>query len=135
MAKVNAPLVVAVAAVPTAKDAPKNPSAWAVAPSPMAKATLNSVLVQSALLPIPKNDAQVAFAVGADANPALPNTPPATAPATRALVILERDCSILSATILLLQCPESAILWTYILSQHSTYEVGIWTIPQGTGVI
>ena len=65
--------VVAEEFVPTTKAAPNTPSAWAAAPSPIATATLNNVLVQSALLPIPKKDAQVAFAVGADPNPALAN--------------------------------------------------------------
>ena len=60
-------------------------------------ATLNSVLVHSALLPIPKNDAQVAFAVGADPNPALANNPLAMAPATRAPVILRGEFTLLSA--------------------------------------
>jgi len=60
--------VVAVELLPTTIAAPNNPSAWATAPSPIATATLNSVLLQSALLPIPKNDAQVAFAVGANPN-------------------------------------------------------------------
>jgi hypothetical protein len=41
----------------------------------MATATLNNVLVQSALLPMPKNDAHVAFAAGADPNPAFANNP------------------------------------------------------------
>ena len=82
---------------PTTKAAPNNPSAWASAPSPIAMATLNNVLVQSALLPIPKNDAQVAFAVGADPNPALANNPLATAPATRAPAILRGEFTMLSA--------------------------------------
>ena len=55
----------AVEFVPTTKAAPRNPSAWASAPSPMAREPLNNVLVQSGPLPIPKIDAQVAFAAGA----------------------------------------------------------------------
>ena len=58
---------------PTTNAAPNSPSACATAPSPMATATLNNVLVQSGLLPIPKTDAQVAFAVGAEPKPAPAN--------------------------------------------------------------
>ena len=73
--KTDPEAVVAEEFIPTTTAAPSSPSAWATAPSPMATATLNNVLVQSALLPIPKNDAHVAFAVGADPNPALANNP------------------------------------------------------------
>jgi hypothetical protein len=65
----------------------------------MATATLNNVLEQSALLPIPKNDAHVAFAVGADPNSALANKPLAKAPATRAPVILRDELTMLGAFI------------------------------------
>ena len=95
--KIDPELVVAVEFVPTTKAAPSNPSAWACAPSPMAREPLNNVLVHSALLPIPKIDAQVAFAVGANPNPALANNPLATAPATRAPAILRGEFTMLSA--------------------------------------
>ena len=65
--------------------------AVATAPSPMAMEALNNVLVQSALMPIPKIDAQVAFAVGANPNPALANNPLVTAQATRAPAILRGE--------------------------------------------
>ena len=82
--KIDPELVVAVE-LPTTKAAPNNPSAWASAPSPMAREPLNNVLVQSGLLPIPKIDAQVAFAVGANPNPVAP-TPKATANAPTRLM-------------------------------------------------
>ena len=53
----------------------------------------------SGLLPIPKIDAQVAFAVGANPNPALANNPLVTAPATRAPAILRGEFTMLSAII------------------------------------
>ena len=92
-------LVVAAAPVPTAKDAPKNPSAWADAPLPIAKATPNSELLHSAAPPIPKNDAQVAFAVGANPNPALATNALVTAPATRPPAILRGEFTMLRAII------------------------------------
>jgi hypothetical protein len=93
------PELVAAVELPTTKAAPNNPSAWACAPSPIAREPLNNVLVQSGLLPIPKTDAQVAFAVGANPNPALANNPLVTAPATRAPAILRGEFTLLSATI------------------------------------
>jgi hypothetical protein len=63
----------------------------------MAMAALNNVLVHSALLPIPKNDAHVAFAAGADPNPALAKSPPANAPATSAPDIFRFVFTILGA--------------------------------------
>jgi hypothetical protein len=61
------------------------------------------VLVQSALLPIPKDDAHVAFAVGADPKPTLANNQLATAPATSMPGILRDGLTMLGASILLLQ--------------------------------
>ena len=97
--KIDPELVVALEFVPTTKAAPNNPSAWACAPSPMAREPLNNVLVQSGLPPRPKIDAQVAFAVGANPNPALANNPLAAAPATRAPAILRGEFTMLSAII------------------------------------
>src|SRR6478672_3086170 len=93
-------LVVALeVALPSTKARLNGPAAWAVAPSPIAKEALNNVLVHAAPPPMPKIDAQVAFAVGADPNPALTNNPLATAPATRAPVILRCEFTMLTAII------------------------------------
>lgn len=43
---------------------------------------MTRVLLHCAVLPIPKNDAQVAFAGGADPNPAVASAPAAIAPTT-----------------------------------------------------
>ncbi|WP_174400033.1 hypothetical protein [Mycolicibacterium sphagni] len=87
----NASPVVAAELVPTAKAAPNNPLAWAVAPLPTAMAMLNGVLEQSALFPIPKKDAQLAFAVGADPSAAPASSPVAATPAARTPVTAPRD--------------------------------------------
>jgi hypothetical protein len=71
------------ALLPTARAAPNGPPALAVAPVPMAMATLNSVLVQPPPLLMPQNEAHVALAVGAVPNAALATTPAATAPTAR----------------------------------------------------
>ena len=55
---------------PIAIAVPNIPSARAHALWPIAIATLVGVLVHSELLPMPKNEAQVAWAVGAAARPA-----------------------------------------------------------------
>jgi hypothetical protein len=60
-------------------------------------AQVNRLLVHSALLPIPKNDAQVAFAVGA--NPVAANNPLVTVAATRAPVILRGEWTLLVVVI------------------------------------
>jgi hypothetical protein len=52
----------------------------------MAIATLVGVLVQSPPLLMPKNDAQVAWAAGADPNPAVANAPAVSAPSSIAPV-------------------------------------------------
>ncbi|WP_156432789.1 hypothetical protein [Mycobacterium sp. M26] len=65
VAKLKPPMLVASALAPIAKAVPKMPFAVALAPGPMAMAIPVTVLVQSALLPIPQNEAQVALALGA----------------------------------------------------------------------
>jgi hypothetical protein len=60
----------------------------------MAKAALNNVLLQSALLPIPNIDTHDALAGGADPSPALANNPPATTPATSAPVAVRRESTV-----------------------------------------
>jgi hypothetical protein len=52
---------------------------------------LNGVLEQSALFPIPKKDAQLAFAVGADPSAAPASTAPAVAPAASTPATAPRD--------------------------------------------
>ncbi len=64
---------------PSENAAPNSPVAVAWASVPIAMAMLVRLLWQFALLPIPKNDAQVAFAVGAPVS-----VPAASAPDTNA---------------------------------------------------
>jgi hypothetical protein len=78
-AKFHHPPVVDEESSPQVIAAPKTPSACAWALLPTAIATLVNVLVQSSLLPMPKNDAHVALALGIEANPARPTVPAAIA--------------------------------------------------------
>jgi len=79
-AKVRQYRVMAKAWSPSAKAAPNSPLTFASAPLPIAMAMLVGLLVQFRLLPMPKNDAHVAFAAGAPA----PSAPAANAPETYA---------------------------------------------------
>src|SRR4051794_3237387 len=97
--KIDPALVAAVELFPTTKAAPNSPSAWATAPSPMAMAALKNALVQSTLFPMPKKDAHVAFAVGANPNAAVAHRPLVTAPATRAPASLRGEFAALGAII------------------------------------
>ena len=98
-ARLNAPPASATAPSPIEAATLNGPVALATAPSPIAKEALNNVLVQPVPLARPKIDTQVAFAVGADPNPALANIPLVTAPATRAPAILRGEFTMLSAMI------------------------------------
>lgn len=71
---------------PIAKAAPNRPVARACAPLPIAIAMVVGVLVQSALLPMPKNEAQEAFAAGAAPSPAAESAP--TAVSARAVIVV-----------------------------------------------
>jgi hypothetical protein len=65
----------------------------------MAKEALNNVLVQPVPKERPKIDPHVAFAAGADPNPALANNPLAIALATSAPAILRCEFTLLTGTI------------------------------------